>query len=157
RVVYAEAGSLYRASGAGTTALLPVEDVPITFAARARYNVQNAGGAIAMAWALGMPDDAIVRGLRGFLATDNPRPGHVVERGGVRIMLDFGHNAEGVRAVLELAAALREGSKKDEDKGRLFVIAGSAGDRSDHEIAEMGRIISEHAPHRVFLRDLGGY
>jgi cyanophycin synthetase len=152
RVVYAEGGAIWRADGiAPPVSLGGVDAIPITFRGAARFNVENVLGVVAMASALGIPDDAIVRGLTGFQLEDNPRRGYLLERAGVRIMLDFGHNPEGVRAVLSLVERLRGGT------GDLYVIAGSAGDRSDHEIEGMAEAIAKVKPHRVLLRDLGGY
>jgi UDP-N-acetylmuramyl tripeptide synthase len=147
----AQRGRMLLVSGSAETDLIGVDDVPITFRGAARYNVENVLGVSAMARALGIADDAIGAGLRGFLPRDNPHRGEVIERGDVRVMLDFGHNPEGVRSVMQLVAALRGG------RGRFIVVAGSAGDRNDHEIEEMSRAIVEAGPHRVFLRDLGGY
>lgn len=136
--------------GTGETLAVAVDAVPITYGGAARYNVENALVAVALARALGVADDAIARALTGFLTTDNPRRGEIHERAGVRIMLDFGHNPEGVRAVLRLVETLR-------GAGRLFVVAGSAGDRTNHEIQEMARAIVEAKPHRVLLRELTAY
>jgi cyanophycin synthetase len=130
-----------------------VAAVPVTFGGAARYNVENALGATAVACALGISDDAIARGLRAFGQADNPRRGELVENAGVRIMLDYGHNPEGVRAVLSLVASLRGHSAT----GRLFIVAGSAGDRTNHEIDEMCRTIAAARPHRVLLRELAKY
>lgn len=136
--------------GTGETLPIAVDAMPITYGGAARYNVENALVAVALARALGVADDAIARALTGFQTTDNPRRGEIHERAGVRIMLDFGHNPEGVRAVLRLVETLR-------GAGRLFVIAGSAGDRTNHEIQEMARAIVEAKPHRVLLRELTAY
>ena len=129
---------------------IAVAEIPVTFGGAARYNVENVLTAVALARSLGVATDAIVRALTGFQIADNPRRGELHELHGVRIMLDFGHNPEGVRAVLRLVATLR-------GAGRLFVIAGSAGDRTNHEIQEMARAITEAQPHRVLLRELAAY
>jgi cyanophycin synthetase len=135
--------------------LIDVTSAPITFRGVARYNVENALGAIAMARALGVGDDAIRAALAGFGSspTDNPRRGTLVEKDGARVMLDFGHNPEGVRAVLSLVDSLRRGT----EKGRLFVVAGAAGDRTNDEIGRMCTTIAKHRPHRVYRRELAGY
>jgi cyanophycin synthetase len=70
----------------------------------------------------------------------------------VRVLLDFGHNPDGIRGVLQLTEALRR-----DRPGRLVVVAGAAGDRSEHDIAEVASAIRAAQPHRVLLRDLGGY
>lgn len=148
RIVVARKNAIV--DGTGVALPLAVDAIPITFGGAARHNVENALVAVALARALGVADDAIARALHGFKTTDNPRRGEIHERAGVRIMLDFGHNPGGVRAVLRLVASLR-------GEGKLFVLAGSAGDRTNHEIQEMARAIVEARPHRVLLRELTAY
>ena len=75
----------------------------------------------------------------------------MVVRGGVSVVLDFGHNAEGVRAVLGFVASLRGPT------GRLWVSAASPGDRTDTEIEAVARAIHAADPARVYLRDLPDY
>jgi cyanophycin synthetase len=142
----AEGGTLY----VDGEAVMPLAEIPITFGGAARYVVENVVGAVLAATELGLPRDAIVRALRNFDATENPGRGVIIEKRGVRVMLDFGHNPAGVRAVLDLVTRIR-------GNGRLIVIAGSAGDRSNDEIAEMARSIAKAKPDRVLVRDLPEY
>ncbi len=151
RAVVAEGGAIVLAHGAERVQLVPVAEVPITSGGAARYNVQNALGAVGLARALDLPDAAIAAGLRAFGMTDNPGRGQVVVRGGVSVVLDFGHNAEGVRAVLGFVASLRGPT------GRLWVSAASPGDRTDTEIEAVARAIHAADPARVYLRDLPDY
>jgi cyanophycin synthetase len=123
--------------------------VPIAFGGAARYNVENALGVVAAARALGLPDDAIVRALRAFDMKDNPGRGQLVETRGVKVLLDFGHNPAAVRAALGLAQSVR--------KGRLVVITGAPGDRTDDEIEDIARAVCEARPHKVFVRELTDY
>jgi UDP-N-acetylmuramyl tripeptide synthase len=154
-VVLARGGKLVVALGAREDELATIDELPITFGGAARYNVQNVLGAVGAAHALGVPSDAIVRGVRGFSMHDNPGRGQLVERNGVQVFLDFGHNPEGVRAVMQLVRSLHAG--RAEGKGRLTVITGSPGDRSDHEIQGVARMIWEARPDRVFVRELVDY
>jgi len=134
------------------TRLLRVEDAPLTFGGAAQYNVANALGAAALAEALGAGRDAIIEGLRTFLSSegDNPARGNIIEVGDVRVLLDFGHNPEAVRAVLALARNLR-------GPGRLVVATGQPGDRRDDTIHAVGAEIAAAGVARVFLYDLSGY
>ena len=68
----------------------------------------------------------------------------------VRVLLDFGHNPEAVRAVLALARNLC-------GQGRLVVATGQPGDRGDDAIRAVGAEIAAAGPSRVFLFDLEGY
>lgn len=130
-----------------------INDLPITFGGAARYNVENALGAVAAAVGLGLPDDAIRAGLATFRNEDNPGRGQVLERGGVRVLLDFGHNPEGVRAVMSLARALLA----ERGGHTLTVITGSAGDRRDADVEGIARAVVEGGATRVFLREIAGY
>lgn len=131
--------------------IIRVDEVPITFGGAARYNVENVLGAVAMARALGLPGEAVAAALRGFGMHDNPGRGQVAVCNGITVVLDFGHNPQGVRAVMSLVTSLRRGS------GRLFVVTGSPGDRTDEEIEGVARIIHEARPDRVFVRELKDY
>jgi cyanophycin synthetase len=150
RCVLARAGQIVCLDGDAESTLLPIASVPITVDGKARYNVENVLAAVAMARALHLEPAAIERGLKGFAVADNPGRGQLVDKLGVRIMLDFGHNPEAVRSVLRLVSELRR-------EGEVDVIAGCAGDRRDEEIDAMALAILEARPRRVFLRDLPGY
>ncbi|MDB4936155.1 MAG: mur ligase family protein [Labilithrix sp.] len=152
RVVFTRAGAIVAAVGASPAAeqvVVRVDAVPITFGGAARYNVENAAGVVAVADALALPRAAIVRGLCGFAMHDNPGRGQIVEVDGVTVLLDFGHNPEGVRAVMKLVGSLR--------KQRLTIVTGSPGDRTDEEISDVARILHAAKPDRVLVRELGDY
>jgi UDP-N-acetylmuramyl tripeptide synthase len=83
---------------------------------------------------------------------DNPGRGQVVVRQGVTVVVDFGHNPEGVRAVMQLVKALRR-----DVTGKLTVVTGSPGDRTDEEIDEIAGNLVEARPDRVFVRELLDY
>jgi UDP-N-acetylmuramyl tripeptide synthase len=122
-------------------------DIPIAFGGAARHNVANAAGAAAAARVLGLGEEAIARGLRGF--HENPARGDLVAVGPARVLLDFGHNPEAVRAVLGLARAL--------EPGRLIVVTGLPGDRDDDALRAVAREIAAARPARVYVHDLDGY
>lgn len=149
--VVADDGAIVSIEGDTATKITDIESIPLTFGGAARYNVENVLGVVAMAQALGIPKEAIVAGLKGFGLRENPGRGELVEHRGVRVMLDFGHNPQGLRAVMTLAESLRNG------KGDLYVVAGSAGDRTNREVGEMCRTMAEAKPRRIFVRELAGY
>ncbi len=135
----------------GSRTIVSVKDVPITFSGSARFNVENALGVIGAALSLGMDDAAIARGLKTFSLDENPRRTTLVERQGARVLLDFAHNPDGLRAAMELIASLRT------EGGRLTIITGSAGDRLDRELDEMVAVLAEARPDRIFVRELRDY
>ena len=132
--------------------LCAVAELPFCFAGAARHNVANALAAAALAAGLGIPDAAIVAGLRSFGASadDNPGRAELVELGGVRVFLDFAHNPDGIHSLHGLLAQLR-------GPGRLLVSIGVPGDRDDAAIRAVARAVYDLGPERVLVRDLDHY
>lgn len=150
--VVTDRGRIVRRRGEVETELGRVAEIPLAFGGAARFHVENALGVAAAASALGVSDDAIRRALASFRPEHNPRRASLVEKDGVRVVLDFGHNPDSVRAVLELAARLRQGGT-----GRLVVCLAGAGDRPDRELEDMAGVVADAEPHRVVVRELHGY
>jgi len=146
-------GWIVRASGPETLPFVAAADVPIGFGGAATYNLANAMGAAASARGLGVPDDTIRQALTTFTssATDNPGRGNLLERRGVRVLVDFAHNPAGIRSVLGFVARTRAPG------GRLVLVGGYAGDRSDESVRDAARAMFDAGPARVVLRDLDGY
>ncbi len=153
RCVFAQGGLVVTAAGNATT-LLRIDEIPLTFGGAAPYNVKNVLGVVAAALALGLPRDAMIRALRAFDMKDNPGRGQLTEHDGVRVLLDFGHNPESVRGVMQLVSRLRDARMP---RGKLTVVTGSAGDRPDRELADVCAAIWEARPDRVLVRELSHY
>lgn len=148
-IYFTRDGALVRARAGGREeSLVPIAELPFCFGGAARHNVANALAATALATALGLPDAAIVGGLRSF--GDNPgRADHLVLNG-VGLFLDFAHNPHGIAAVAPLIAQLR-------GSGRLCVSLGVAGDRRDDDIRAVARAVADLKPDLVLTRDLEHY
>jgi cyanophycin synthetase len=74
--------------------------------------------------------------LRSFQNTPEMNPGrlNVFERNGAKVIVDFAHNEAGLTALLEYGRSICP------DGGRLFAIIGTAGDRNDASLVEIGRL-----------------
>ncbi len=134
-------------------ALVKVDEIPLAFGGSAAFNVQNALAAAAAGNALGLPWSALADGLRGLMPTSSDSLGrsNVVEHDGVRLLLDFAHNPASVHAALSFLNAL---SAREQRRGRLIVVTGHAGDRSDDEIRAVARTVHANAADVVIARDL---
>ncbi len=144
--------ALRRESGEDWQELVPVDDVPATFEGRASHNVRNALMAALIARALGVDDDAIASGLRGFRgdSDDNPGRGNVFDLGrGARALVDFAHNAHAMDALGALAWAL--------PARRRLVMLSQPGDRRDAEIAAFARAAARLGADRYIVTDLPAY
>jgi UDP-N-acetylmuramyl tripeptide synthase len=149
--LFARGGALWRGEGAREIRIVEIERIAISFGGIARYNVANALGAAAVGWSIGVPDEAIARALVEFDAADNPGRGQLVELdGGVRVLVDFGHNPVALHGVLALARALQ----KQGDAGpapKLIVATTQAGDRDDAALARHAAAIAEAKPVAVLV------
>jgi len=145
-------GALIRARGADEQALVPVAELPFCYGGAAPHNVANALAAAALACALGLPDAAIVAGLRSFTSSvaDNPGRANLARVGEVLVFLDFAHNPAGIRSLHTLLDQLR-------GPHRLIISMGVAGDRRDDDIREVARAVHDLAPDQVRVRDLADY
>ncbi len=122
--------------------------LPATYNGKARFNVMNAMAAAGAAFAQGAHLHDIRAGLTGFLPTWDSAPGRLnyIDINGVHGFVDYAHNAAGLRALGEFLQSYLEGlSKSNQDIGRRRCIGviGTAGDRRDEDIIELGRTASE--------------
>ncbi len=145
---YVADGRIVRHSAAGVAPLIEVAAIPCTIAGAARHNVLNALGVAALAHSLGIPEPAIVEGLRAFRSTAAENPGRIncYALNGVTIVLDFAHNNAGILALGEVLQALR-------GEGGLTVAFGMAGDRSEADLRELCRSLATLRPDALLLRD----
>ncbi|HSE07378.1 MAG TPA: cyanophycin synthetase [Nocardioidaceae bacterium] len=122
--------------------------LPATFGGRARMNVQNTLAAAAAAFAAGAPLHDIRQGLRTFSTSYYLSPGRLneVEVNGVNVIVDYCHNAPGMRMLGDFVDRVGEGLASSSDLGkpsRIGVIA-TAGDRRDDDMRELGEVAAQH-------------
>lgn len=124
--------------------VLPVNDIPATFKGTALFNISNALLATAAGFALGATVDDIRQGLIGFrtdmsmgLGRMNIYDGHPF-----KVILDFAHNADGIRQVGEFL-------NRQAINGRKIMLIAAAGEREDVDIIEKGKAAAEYFDHFV--------
>jgi cyanophycin synthetase len=122
--------------------------LPATFGGRALMNVQNSLAAAAAAFAAGAPLHDIRQGLRTFSTNYYLSPGRLneIEVEGVHVIVDYCHNAPGMRALGDFVDRVGDGLMQVSDlakPSRIAVIA-TAGDRRDEDMRELGAVAAEH-------------
>jgi cyanophycin synthetase len=107
--------------------LLPVEDIPVALAGISSPNLRNAMAAAAAALGAGVSEEAVVEGLRSFVLDPESNPGraNLFELDGRVVVIDYAHNEDGMRGLLEICQGLRSGA------ARIFLAFGTAGDRTN--------------------------
>ena len=128
-----------------------VADVPGTWDGTAEHVVKNALAALALADALGMATDAIADGLRAFKGDpdDNPGRANRFAVNGAVVVVDYAHNAHGLRALVRMASHW--------PAARRLVLASTAGDRSDADLGAMADVLASFGADRYLLCDTPGY
>jgi cyanophycin synthetase len=126
-----------------------VHQFPATFDGNARMNVQNAMAAAAAAHAAGAHLDDIRSGLRTFSSSFFQSPGrlNLLEFSGVKVLVDYAHNPAGLRTIGQFVERMtsevrvpgRPTNETWQANLRVGVI-GTAGDRRDEDIRELGRV-----------------
>jgi cyanophycin synthetase len=132
--------------------LLAVDDVPMTLAGISRHNVSNAMAAAAAAIGAGIPEEAVIDGLRSFVLDPEKNPGraNVFEIDSRVVVVDYAHNEDGMRGLVEICHGLRAPG------GRVFLSFASAGDRTDAIIHRLAYTAARGAD-RVGIAELHRY
>ncbi len=137
--------------GDGWRPVCPVAEIPAALGGAARHVVRNALTAAVTAEALGLGDEAIATGLRTFRSDDADNPGRAnrFAIGGGTVLIDYAHNAHGLRALAALAAHW--------PARRRLIMFGSAGDRSNADLDAMCDVLATFDADRYVLVDIPGY
>jgi cyanophycin synthetase len=121
--------------------LTSLNEIPISFGGRAVHMLENALCAAAAALALGLSIDQVATGLAGFRSEVSQNRGrlNVFEAKDATVIVDFAHNAAGLRHLLNLGRGFTGADS------RLIAVIGSAGDRPDEALRDLGRIAAAQA------------
>jgi cyanophycin synthetase len=130
-----------------------IDAMPLAFGGAARHNLANIATAALGAATLGIAPATISSVLAHFGASyaDNPGRLQVWQHRGAAVIVDYAHNVDGLRGLLEVACS-RLGSD-----GRLALLFGQAGNRRDAEIRELADVVADFAPARIVLKDIEGF
>ncbi len=128
-----------RREGDEHLSLLDLTTVPATFGGRARYNLQNALFAVALADALGVTGEPIRTALEGFVMNWERTPGRLNFHPGLpfEVVLDYTHNPEGMT---ELCRFLEQHPVQGTRSCLLFAYA----DRPEEQARLLSRIAAGH-------------
>ncbi|MFN3667857.1 MAG: cyanophycin synthetase [Brevundimonas sp.] len=139
-------GAIVLHDGGDTVQVCRARDIPATLEGQAAFNVQNALAASAMAYAARVDAAAIGAALMSFRSTFEQNPGrlNVHETHGFRVILDYAHNPEGLRALGRMVAAIKP------VQSRSIAMLSVPGDRRNEEIVAMGEIGAEYFDQLVF-------
>jgi len=130
--------------------LLAAHLIPATLEGRALHNVQNAMFAAAMGFSMGLKLENIRHGLQTFDTTffQAPGRGNVFDEHPFKVILDYGHNAAAVEAMVQLVDRLARGARR-------IVVLSAPGDRRDEDVRNIARIAAGWFDLYICRRDDG--
>jgi len=144
-------GKLHYFDGNEITLTINVSDIPIAMGGAAKFNIQNAMGALCLAKAMGISNEAILKGLTSFSSTPDDNPGRCNEFKikGARVFVDFAHNPHSINAIADMLDNIPSNKK--------YLLIGQAGDRSDQDIMDLTDGALKFNPDVVATMDMEDY
>lgn len=111
--------------------------MPLTMEGKLKHNIYNALAACAGLVGMGVDYVMIAKGFLEFKSDEKDNSGrfNIYEIEGREIILDYGHNLDGYKAIIESLEAM--------GKKNIRAIIGMPGDRSDKNIRDIGKICAE--------------
>jgi cyanophycin synthetase len=130
-----------------------INGMPLTIEGAAKYNVENLAGAALVAARLGVPPATIARVFATFGHDLADNAGRLMrfDIGGVKIIVDYAHNPDGLRGVMRVAQQLRASD------GRIGMLLGHAGNRLNADIEELAFVAAEFGPDLIVVKEDEGH
>lgn len=144
--IFVDEGNLIIQNSTDFEKLIDIKSIGITLEGILKYNIQNAMAACAAAVGLGIGYDIIRQGLKTFYCNSDQNPGrfnmYLIDD--VTVILDYGHNIEGYKGVLDALKSIKH--------NKLIGIIGVPGDRPDSHILDMGKCAGENFDY-IFIKE----
>jgi cyanophycin synthetase len=137
KAVFVHEGHITAAEGDRQFHITPLSRVPLTHQGTIGFQVENALATAAAVWALGVPVETIRVGLETFTNDLEKVPGrfNVMEIGGAKVIIDYGHNASALVALIEAIETFPH--------QRRSIVYSAAGDRRDSDMVRQGELLGE--------------
>jgi len=134
------------ATGKGFLKSISIMQIPATYGGKLVHNIENSLAAFCATYALNVPLNIIENALTSFYCDEIHNPGrfNVFNIRDFRVVVDYGHNVEGYKKVIEAI--------KKMGGSRLIGIIGTPGDRSDDSVRSIGYIAGKSF-HRIIIKE----
>ncbi len=123
------------AEGEREQRVVSLDSLPLTRRGQVTFQVENSLASVAAAWSVGIPVE-LIRSRAEMIAADIDKvPGrfNVFEIEGATVVVNYGHNAHSLRAVIEAISKLPH--------ARRTCVYSTAGDRRDGDIIRQGELL----------------
>jgi len=147
RVAFVRDGRIVLAQGEDEVPLALLKRVPLTGGGRIGFQIDNALAAAAAAWALGVERETIRAALKSFAPDVDHTPArfNLLEVNGAVAVLDYGHNASSLAAVIEALEHL--------PMAHRTAVYSAAGDRRDADLIRQGELLGDSFDRVILYED----
>ncbi|MGE5629990.1 MAG: cyanophycin synthetase [Caulobacteraceae bacterium] len=144
--VYSDGKSIFINNGGEEICLIGINEVPSTMEGILRHNISNSMAAIAGSIGLGIPVEVIKQGLSTFICDSAGNPGrfNIYDVNGIKVVLDYGHNIDGYRVVIDSLQRMKA--------DRLIGVIGTPGDRTDSSTITIGKMCGDCFD-RIYIKE----
>ncbi|WP_353189403.1 cyanophycin synthetase [Pandoraea pnomenusa] len=148
RAVFVRNGQVVLATGAEEVSIGATANMPLTYAGRVSFQIENVLAAVAAAWSMGVALDILRTGVTTFDVGQVDAPGRftLFEKHGAAVIVDDAHNAPALNA---LAAALATLPAE-----RRTVVYGPGLDRMDEDLQAEGKLLGQTFDRVVLCDDM---
>ena len=147
-VIYVKDNYLYANNNRREYKIIGIKNIPITLDGVLEFNIQNVMAACGALIGMGIDYCMIAKGFKTFKLNENYNLGrfNIYDLNGVKVILDYGHNIEGYRAVLKCL-------KKIKNK-RVIGVIGIPGDRNDNMALSVGKLCGKYID-KIYIKEDG--
>lgn len=144
--IYIKDNYLYANNNKREYKIIGIKNIPITLDGVLEFNIQNVMAACGALIGMGIDYCMIAKGFKTFKLNENYNLGrfNIYDLNGIKVILDYGHNIEGYRAVLKCL-------KKIKDK-RVIGVIGIPGDRKDNMALSVGKLCGKYID-RIYIKE----
>ena len=148
---------LMLSSGNERNSVGSLRDMPLTLKGAAMFNIANIAAAALAASALGTSNKLITEQLKRFGASRLHNPGRLDnwKLADLTVIIDYAHNPEGLKMLLDgIEVMRRDQTAVSGGAGRVGLLLGQAGNRSNEAIAELAVVAAEAKPDLIVIKEI---
>ncbi len=148
---------LYLSHQGSRTSLGNLRDMPLTLKGAAIFNVAKIAAAAIAATVLGVSPAIIAAELKRFGSSRHDNPGRLDRwaLADITVLIDYAHNPGGLMMLMAGIATIRmDQIFKSGIEGRIGLLLGQAGNRSNEAIAELARVAAIVQPDCIVIKEL---
>ena len=144
--VYIENEYLYVSNNKKEYKIAHINNIPMTLNGILEFNIENAMAACAALVGMGIDYCMITKGFKSFKSDMKCNSGrfNMYEINGITVILDYGHNIDGYRVVLNSISKIK--------KSKIVGVIGVPGDRMDSMILKIGKLVG-NTMDKVFIKE----